>query len=312
MSATRSIPWRLLCIVSLILWLVCGLHVTDSPAQPKGKMTWAIHFTIAPIFLEPAETTEISSFLFLYALHDALVKSMPGNPQAPSLAESWSESTDGLTYEFKLREGVTFHNGNPLTAEDVKFSFERYRGQSAPLFREKVKAVEIVDPHRVRFSLKEPWPDFMTFYSSMSASAGWVVPKKYLEQVGDYGFKKHPIGAGPYKFVSQKQGLELVLEAYDGYWRKVPHVQKLIMRSIPDDSTRLAMLKTGEADIAYAMMGATAEEVKHDSKLKLAYSEGQGIFFIYFNEQWDPKSPWHDLRVRQALNYAIDRQALSE
>jgi peptide/nickel transport system substrate-binding protein len=312
MSATRSIPWRLLCVVSLILWLVCGLYVTDSAAQPKGKMTWAIHFTIAPTFLEPAETNSITSFLFFYAIHDALVKPMPGNQRTPSLAESWSESEDGLTYEFKLRQGVTFHNGDPLTAEDVKFSFDRYRGQSASLFREKVKAVEIVDPLRVRFHLKEPWPDFMTFYSSMSASAGWVVPKKYLERVGDDGFKKHPIGAGPYKFASQKEGIELVLEAYEGYWRKVPHVKTLVMRSIPEDSTRLAMLKTGEADIGYAMMGPMAEEVKRDPKLTLAYSEGQGIFFIYFNEQANPKSPWHDLRVRQALNFAIDRQALSD
>ncbi len=312
MSATRSIPWRLLCIVSLILWLVCGLYVTDSPAQPKGKMTWAIHFTIAPTFFEPADNNGITSFLFLYALHDALVKPMPGNQRTPSLAESWSESEDGLMYEFKLRQGVTFHNGDPLTVEDVKFSFDRYRGQSAALFREKVKAVEIVDPLRVRFHLKEPWPDFMTFYSSMSASAGWVVPKKYIERVGDDGFKKHPIGAGPYKFVSQKEGIELVLEAYEGYWRKVPHVKTLVMRSIPEDSTRLAMLKTGEADIAYAMMGPMAEEVKRDPKLTLAYSAGQGIFFIFFNAQANPKSPWHDLRVRQALNYAIDRQALSE
>jgi len=81
----------------------------------------------------------------------------------------------------------------------------------------EVKAVEVVDPLRVRFHLKEPWPDFMTFYSSMSASAGWVVPKKYIERVGDDGFKKHPIGAGPYKFVSQKEGIELVLEAYGRY-----------------------------------------------------------------------------------------------
>ena len=312
MSATRPTLWRLLGIVSLILWLVCGLHVTDSPAQPKGQMTWAIHFTVAPTFFEPAENNGITSFLFLYALHDALVKPMPGNQRTPSLAESWSESEDGLTYEFKLRQGVTFHNGDPLTTEDVKFSFERYRGQSATLFREKIKAVEIVDLLRVRFHLKEPWPDFMTFYSSMSASAGWVVPKKYLERVGEDGFKKHPIGAGPYKFVSQKEGIELILEAYEGYWRKVPHVKTLVMRSIPEDSTRLAMLKTGEADIAYAMMGPMAEEVKRDPKLTLAYSAGQGIFFIYFNEQADPKSPWHDLRVRQALNYAIDRQALSE
>jgi len=312
MFATRSTLWRLLCILSLLWWFVCGLSITDSPAQPKGQITYAIHFTIAPTFFEPAENNGITSFLFLYAIHDALVKPMPGNQRTPSLAESWSESEDGLTYEFKLRQGVTFHNGAPLTAEDVKFSYERYHGQSAALFREKIKAIEIVDPLRVRFHLKEPWPDFMTFYSSMSASAGWVVPKKYIEQVGDDGFKKHPIGAGPYKFVSQKEGIELVLEAYDGYWRKVPHVKTLVMRSIPEDSTRLAMLKTGEADIAYAMMGPMAEEVKRDSKLTLAYSEGQGIFFIYFNEQAAPKSPWHDLRVRQALNYAIDRQALSE
>lgn len=292
--------------------LVCGLCWGQATAKPQGHMTWALHFTIAPTFFEPAETTGITSFLFLYALHDALVKPMPGNQLTPSLAESWSESPDGLTYAFALRKGVTFHNGETLTAEDVKFSFERYRGVSAPLFREKVKHVEIVNPHLVRFHLHQPWPDFLTFYTSMSASAGWIVPKKYVEQVGDDGFKKHPIGAGPYKFVSQKQGLELILEAHEGYWRKVPHVQRLILRSIPDDATRLAMLKTGEADIAYAMVGAPGEEIKRDTKLQLAYSEGQGVFFIYFHEQWDPKSPWHDLRVRQALNFAIDRQALSE
>ena len=312
MYITHCARWRLLLGIGLALLLVCSVHVGAAATKPAGQMTHAIHFTIAPTFYEPAETAGITSFLFLYALHDALVKSMPGNPQAPSLAESWSETEDGLTYEFKLRQGVTFHNGDPLTAEDVKFSLERYRGTGAVLFKEKLKAVEIVDPHLVRIHLKEPWPDFMTYLGTPATSLGWIVPKKYLERVGDDGFKKHPIGAGPYKFVSQREGIELVLEAYEGYWRKTPHVKTLIMRSIPEDSTRLAMLKTGEADIAYAMMGSTAEEVKRDPKLKLAYSEGQGIFFIYFNEQGDPKSSWHDLRVRQALNYAIDRQALSE
>jgi peptide/nickel transport system substrate-binding protein len=312
MSGTRGVIWHLFLGSSLALLLVCSAHLGDGIAQPKGQMTWAIHFTIAPTFWEPAETTEITSFLFLYALHDALVKSMPGQPQAPSLAESWSESADGLTYEFKLRQGVTFHNGDPLTAEDVKFSLERYRGIGATLFKDKLQAVEIVNPYLVRLHLKEPWPDFMTYLGTPATSVGWIVPKQYVEQVGDEGFKKHPIGAGPYKFVRQREGIELVLEAYDGYWRKVPHVKTLVMRSVPEDATRLAMLKTGEADIAYAMMGLTAEEVKRDPKLTLAYSYGQGIFFIIFNEQGDPKSPWHDLRVRQALNYAIDRQALSD
>jgi len=308
----RRAIWRAFLGLSLAVLLVCSVHMGDAVAKPAGQMTHAIHFTIAPTYFDPAETTGITSFLFLYALHDALVKSMPNNPMAPSLAESWSESTDGLTYEFKLRQGVTFHNGDPLTAEDVKFSLERYKGSSATLYKEKIKHIEIVNPHLVRLHLHEPWPDFMAFFGTPTTSAGWIVPKKYLEQVGDDGFKKHPIGAGPYKFVSQKQGIELVLEAYEGYWRKVPQVQKVIMRSIPDDATRLATLKTGEADIAYAMMGALGEEVKRDARLTLAYSYGQGVFFVFFNEQWDSKSPWHDLRVRQALNYAIDRQALSE
>jgi peptide/nickel transport system substrate-binding protein len=313
MWTVSLVRWRLWLGLSLALLLGGSLAVGVAAAKPQGQMTWALHFTTAPTYFDPAETPGIiTPFLFLYALHDALVKPMPGNPMAPSLAESWSESPDGLTYEFKLRKGVTFHNGDPFTAEDVKFSLERYRGASANLYKEKVKAVEIVDTHLVRIHLKEPWPDFMTFYGTPSTGAGWIVPKKYVEHVGDDGFKQHPIGAGPYKFVSHQAGIEMVLEAYEGYWRKVPHVKTLIWRVMTDDATRLAALKTGEVDIAYAMMGPMAEEVKRDAKLQLTYSYGPAVFFIDFTEQWDPKSPWHDLRVRQALNYAIDRQAINE
>src|SRR4029450_13485418 len=265
-----------------------------------------------PTFFHPSETREGSSFLLLYALHDALVKPMPGNPVAPSLAESWSESEDGLTYEFKLRQGVTFHNGDPLTAEDVKFSFDRYRGQSAALFREKVKAVEIVDPLRIRFHLKEPWSDCMTFYSSMSASAGWVVPKKYLERVGDDGFKKHPIGAGPYRFVAFNPGIELVLEAHEQFWRKVPSVKRLVIKSVQDEATRLAMLKRGEADVHYLLQGGLAEEVRRTPGLTLKPTPIVWTHWLVFLDQWDPKSPWADRRVRLAANHAMNRQAVNE
>ena len=125
--------------------------------------------------------------MVLYALHDAMVKPMPGKPQAPCLAESWCVSEDGLTYEFVLRNGVKFHNGEPVTAEDVKFSFERYRGTAHAMMKESVASVETPDARHVRFKLKNPWPDFLTFYSSASG-AGWIVPKKYVEKVGDEGF----------------------------------------------------------------------------------------------------------------------------
>jgi hypothetical protein len=179
----------------------------------------------------------------------------------PSLAESWSESPDGLVYEFKLRRGLKFHNGDPITAEDVKFSFERYKGASAKDMQARVQQVEVVDPLIVRFHLKEAWPDFLTFYGTTATAAGLVVPKKYLTQVGEEGFRKHPIGAGPYKFVSHTPGVEVVLEAYTGYWRKVPFIKRVVMKSVPEGTTRVAMLKKGEADIAYALDGPEAEDV---------------------------------------------------
>jgi len=152
----------------------------------------------------------------------------------------------------------------------------------------------------------------MTYYGTLASAAGWIVPKKYIEQVGDDGFKKHPIGLGPYKFVSHSPGIELVMEAVENYWRQVPHVKRLVFKSVPEPATRLALLKTGGVDIAYDLDAQAAEEVKRDAKLRLAFSGGIGSFYLDFIEQWDPKSPWHDPRVRLAANYALDRQALSE
>ena len=160
-----------------------------------------------------------------------------------------------------LRPGVKFHDGEPVTAEDVKFSFERYHGTSHALLKEKVAAIETPDARHIQFKLKEPWPDFLTFYAS-ATGAGWIVPKKYVEKVGDEGFKNKPIGAGPYKFVSFNPGVELVLEAFDGYWRKTPSVKRLVMKVIPDESTRAAALKAGEIDIAYSIRGEIADEVR--------------------------------------------------
>jgi peptide/nickel transport system substrate-binding protein len=231
---------------------------------------------------------------------------------APSLAESWSSSKDGLSYTFVLRRGVRFHNGQPLTAEDVKFSFDRYRGSGAKLFKERIAVVEAVDPHTVRFRLKQPWPDFLTFYATLATGAAWIVPKKYVESVGDDGFKKAPVGAGPYRFVSFTPGVELVLEAYEQYWRKPPVVKRLVFKSVPDETTRLAMLKRGEADIVYSMRGALGDEIKKTPGLTLKPTLTTFTDWILFADQWNPKSPWHDRRVRLAANLAVDRQAINQ
>jgi peptide/nickel transport system substrate-binding protein len=301
--------------VALVGWCACLATdlsaATASPYKPEGEMRWALYVTLSPAWFDPGEVVGlITPFWVLYALHDAVVKPMPGNLMIPSLAESWSLSADQRVYEFQLRQGLTFHNGDSFTAEDVKFSFQRAKG--AQLLHDQVREVEIVDPYLIRFHLAEPWPDFMAFYGTLVTGAGWIVPKKYVEQVGDEGFKKLPIGLGPYKFISHTPGVELIMEAFEGYWRKVPHVKRLVFKSVPEATTLLAMLKKGEVDIAYLLDVPLAEEVKRDPTLKLAFSGGIGIFFVDFFDQWDPKSPWHDKRVRLAASYAIDRQALSE
>src|SRR5713101_6763589 len=204
-------------VVTLAILLLLPLSVGTAMAAPEGTMTWGVHVTLASRWLDPSDTEAfITPFLVLYAIHDALVKPMPAGDNAPSLAESWTVSKDGLSYEFVLRRNTKFHNGDPVTADDVKFSFERYKGAGATLLKEKVKEVQVLAPNRVRFVLKEPWPDFMTFYGTSATGAAWIVPKKYVEKVGDDGFKKAPVGAGPYRFVSFTPGVELVMEAFEG------------------------------------------------------------------------------------------------
>ena len=248
--------------------------------------------------------------MVLYALHDA-IEADAGRHPSPSLAESWSAGEDGLSYEFVLRKGAKFHNGDPVTADDVKFSFERYRGAAHSLLKERVVSVETPDPQRVVFKLKNPWPDFVTFYT-VASGAGWIVPRKYVEKVGEDNFKKAPVGAGPYKFVSFTPGIELVMEAFDQYWRKTPAVSRVVLKVIPDESTRLAALKNGEIDIAYSIRAELAEELQRTPGLTLRMTVGSAPCWLYFPEQWDAKSPWHDPRVRLASKYALDYTTINK
>jgi peptide/nickel transport system substrate-binding protein len=298
--------------IVLVLLMISATAAAPVAAAPDGQMTWGVHISLAPTWFDPAETPGIvTPFMVLYGLHDAMLKALPGNLLAPALAESWTVSPDGLTYEFVLRRGVKFHNGEPVTAEDVKFSFERYRGSANKTLKEGVAAVETPDPGRVRFRLKQPWPDFLMFYST-ATGAGWIVPKKYVEKVGDDGFKKAPIGAGPYRFVSFTPGVELVMEAVEGYWRKTPSVKRIVLRVIPDPTTRYAALKNGEIDVTYWMTASLGEDLRRTPGLTLRPVVSNVMQWVAFVDQWDPKSPWHDRRVRLAASLAIDRQAINQ
>ena len=199
-----------------------------------------------PRWLDPAETeASITPFMVLYALHDALREADAGGLNTPSLAESWTVSKDGLTYDFVLRKGARFHNGEPVTARGREVLLRALQGRR----RQAPQGAGARGPGRRPAAacasvLKEPWPDFMTFYGTTASGAGWIVPKKYVEQVGEDGFKKAPIGAGPV------QVRELHTRASSWCSRpstatgaRRPRVKRLVMRSIPEESTRAAALK---------------------------------------------------------------------
>jgi peptide/nickel transport system substrate-binding protein len=299
-------------LICSLAWAALGGRAALA-APPDGTLAIGVHVTLVSRWLDPGETEGlITPFMVLYALHDALVKPMPAGIMTPSLAESWTLAKDGVTYEFVLRKNAKFHNGDPVTAEDVKFSFERYKGSGAKLLKDRVKEIQVVAPNRVRFVLKEPWPDFMAFYGTSATGAGWIVPKKYIERVGEEAYKRAPVGAGPFKFASFTPGVELTLDAFPEYWRKAPQVKRLVMRSIVDETTRAAAVKTGEVDFAYLFVGAIAEDLRRTPGVRVVAPLLYGMYWLDFLDQWDPKSPWHDRRVRQAASLTIDRQAINQ
>jgi peptide/nickel transport system substrate-binding protein len=268
---------------------------------------------LAPHWLDPQEHDGAATpDNFLMALHDALIKnSGTALYDHPALAESFDFAKDAKSCTFKLRAGTKFHNGEPVTPEDIKFSYENYRGALSAVLKEKTQGVEIVDRQTVRFHFNSPFLDFpLLVGSSNVCGAGWVVPAKYYQQVGPDMFKRRPIGAGPYRLVNQEAGVKLEMEAFADYYRPV-NVKNFTMIAVPEAATRLAMLERGEADIIYFVPGELLDRVKKNSKLMLA-PVLSGSFWLEFPGFQDPKSPFHDKRVREAISLALDRPALNE
>lgn len=300
-----------------IIQVICGAFIFSAALTqakaPEGKLTEAIHWPVSANWFDPATGHAGTLGWFpLSVFHDALVKPMPDGTYTPCLAESYSHNQDYTVYEFKLREGVKFHNGDTMTSEDVVFNLKRYKGREAKFLQGITEKIEAVDPYLVRVQFKKPFPDFLDYFLTGSSTFGWIVSKKYMEKVGEAGFKQHPVGAGPYKFVEFEPGVKLVVEAFEDYWRKVPNIKTMEFKLISNRTTRLAMVKRGEADIATLMTDVLMEEVKKDPKLRLLTPLSPVRFPIYLTAQWDPESPWSDIRVRQAASLAIDRQTLAD
>src|SRR5438552_12955097 len=256
---------RLLAVALMLLSVGSATSQLSSPAgaAAKGKIVLARHAGFASRWLDPQEHDGTATpDNFLTALHDALVKNQGAQLyDHPGLAERFTIAADARSAIFTLRKGIKFHNGEPVTPQDVKFSYENYRGAKADVFKSRTASVDIVDDRTIRFVFKEPFLDFLTLFGTANVAApGWVVPEKYYKQVGADAFKQKPIGAGPYRLIRQEPGVKIELEAFDGYYRPV-NAKQLVMISVPEAATRVAMLERGEADIIYFVPGELITKV---------------------------------------------------
>ena len=280
---------------------------------PNGKMVLGWHTNIAPRWLDPQQHDGTATpDNFFNALHDALIKNFYDRKfDHPALAEHFEFAEDAKSALFRLRPGLKFHNGAPVTPADVKWSYEHYHGAWAKVLHEKTDRIETVDDRTIRFVFNVPFLDFPPLIGTANVcGAGWVVPAKYYQEVGQDGFTQKPIGAGPYKLVAQQTGIKLEFEAFADYYRPV-HIQNFTIVSVPDPATRVAMLERAEADIIYGIPGELVGRIKDNPKFMLA-PVVSGNFWLEFPGFQDPKNPFHDKRVREAVSLAIDRDAINQ
>ena len=287
-------------------------EIATKRGTPQGTLTVAQHFALDPGWLNPVTHSYVlTQVQYDYFVHDALIKSMPQGVLTYSLAEHAEMSADFKQAAFRLRAGLKFQDGTPLTTADVKWSYENFKGAYAKIFHDKLDSIKIVDDRTIIFNFKQPFLDFMALYNGGVSGIGWVVPHKYYEKVGSDGFKTKPIGAGPFKLVSQQAGSQMVFEAWEDYWRRTPGAKRIVVKGIRDPASRLAGLQTGELDLAYGMTGKLLPRVTKDKNLRWD-KNFTAPWYLLFPGYTEKDSPFYDKRVRQAVSLAINRAFISK
>jgi peptide/nickel transport system substrate-binding protein len=287
-------------------------EIAPSRGKAEGTLTVAMHFALDPGWLNPLQHSyAITQQHYDYLVHDALIKPMPQGEMTYSLAEQAEVAADFKAAAFRLRPGLKFQDGTPLTTADVKWTYENYKGANAKLFHDKLDRIEVVDDRTIIFRFKGPFIDFMDLYNGVPSGIGWIIPGKYYEKVGPDGFKQQPIGAGPYKLASQEAGTQMVFEAWPDYWRRTPATKTIIVKGIRDPASRLAGLQTGELDLAYGMTGKLLPRVMSDKNLRWDQNY-TAPWFLIFPGYAEKDSPFHDKRVREAVSLALNRAFLSK
>lgn len=300
-----------LAAVLAVVLAACGGGPSGGDAASERGRTLNDPFVIAvpqvgeiydPTLVLPAEVSAVT-----YNVFDWLFDRNHRGEARPGLAESWTMSPDATELTLALRRGVTFHNGAPLTADDVVFSWERMlEGCCSTRVTRQLEHIEALDAHTVRIRFAGPEVAFV-------AVGGFpVVSRAYYEEVGEQRFKAQPLGTGPYRFVRLVRGQYVELARYDGYWGPQPEVARVVMRFVTEDTTRVAQLRTGEADMAMMVPYPLVPQVQADPALKTAILTPGGMTIFLALKTDNPRTPWADRRVREAIALAVDHHAIVE
>lgn len=291
---------------SLLLLALAAVLAFAPAVQGQTKDTLVVALVSHAPTLDPHMHFERVGILVNINMFDSLLHKNAKLEYEPSLATSWKPLTD-TQWEFKLRKGVKFHNGDTMTAQDVKYSFERVLDQSkkSPQYGNirAIKEVRIVDADTIHLVTDKPFPlllERLVFFP--------IVPKAHIEKVGDQAFgQSAPVGTGPWKFVEWKKDQLIRLEAFDQHWRGRPAFKHLVIRAIPEVSTKIAEMKTGGVDL---IRNVSADHVPELKSHPLTYVSSAPILRVHFVEIDMRSAPMDKKLVRQAANYAIDKQAI--
>lgn len=275
----------------------------------KPSLTLAIG--TEPLTLDAGRVAGGADYLFFGNVFEGLYSHDIDGKLVPGLAERIDISEDGLTYSVSLRANAKFHNGDPVTSEDVRFSWQRgvdpkIRNPRASIILTNISDIEIVDNLHCTIKLKKPDASFL----DNSDQYWYIVPKSYIAKVGDDGFAEKPVGTGPFSFVEFKIRNYIKLKGFDQHWGRVPAVSDVTMKIVPDDQTRLAQLQAGEVDIATSVSPVMTPLLKRLPTIKIESVPTFENIAIGINAAYSANPALHKVEVRQALNLAIDRNAL--
>ncbi len=276
------------------------------PAVKGPQGTLRVALSTLPNSLDMPIAAERNASNASWQLYDSLVWIDDDGAIAPALTESWEISDDGAEVAMKLREGVTFHNGEAFNADSVVFSWER--GQRPEMqWSDRwtiVSDIEVIDDLTVKLKTEKANPLLLRIIAENWA----IVPAAYIEEVGEEGFAEHPVGTGPFQFVEWRKGDRIVMEAFPDYWEEgLPKVQTLVFRPIPESATRVAAIQTGEIDIVGRLSAEEAAQLEGMDNVKGITYLVDRVYYIAFNNLTTGLGqPTEDARVRQAMNYAVD------